>query len=92
MSPPKYRELGLVNTKEMFRQAMAGHYAVPAYNFNDMEQLEGIIIGCVESKSPVILQCSGSARKFMHEAMVPHLVKGAMASDLRFLMSLVARA
>jgi fructose-bisphosphate aldolase class II len=79
MSLPKYRELGLVNTKEMFRQAMAGHYAVPAYNFNDMEQLEGIIIGCVESKSPVILQCSGSARKFMHEAMVPHLVKGAMA-------------
>jgi fructose-bisphosphate aldolase class II len=79
MSPPKYQELGLVNTKDMFRQAMAGHYAVPAYNFNDLEQLEGIIIGCMESKSPVILQCSGSARKFMHEAMVPHLVKGAMA-------------
>jgi fructose-bisphosphate aldolase class II len=63
----------------MFRQAMAGRYAVPAYNFNDLEQLEGIIIGCVESKSPVILQCSGSAQKYMHEAMVPHLVKGAMA-------------
>jgi fructose-bisphosphate aldolase class II len=79
MTPPKYRELGLVNTKDMFRQAMAGRYAVPAYNFNDLEQLEGIIIGCVESKSPVILQCSGSAQKYMHEAMVPHLVKGAMA-------------
>jgi fructose-bisphosphate aldolase class II len=78
MTPPKYRELGLVNTKDMFRQAMAGRYAVPAYNFNDLEQLEGIIIGCVESKSPVILQCSGSAQKYMHAAMVPHLVKGAI--------------
>jgi fructose-bisphosphate aldolase class II len=79
MTLPKYRELGLVNTKDMFRRAMAGRYAVPAYNFNNLEQLEGIISGCVESKSPVILQCSGSARKYMHAAMVPHLVKGAMA-------------
>ena len=79
MTPPKYRELGLVNTKDMFRRAMAGRYAVPAYNFNNLEQLEGIISGCVESRSPVILQCSGSARKYMHPAMVPHLVKGAMS-------------
>ncbi len=79
MTPPKYRELGLVNTKDMFRRAMAGRYAVPAYNFNNLEQLESIISGCVESRSPVILQCSGSARKYMHPAMVPHLVKGAMS-------------
>jgi fructose-bisphosphate aldolase, class II len=73
-----YKELGLVNTREMFCEAMAGHYAVPAYNFNNLEQLEAIIIGCIQSKSPVILQCSGSARQYMHEAMVPHLVKGAV--------------
>ena len=73
-----YKELGLVNTREMFGKAMAGHYAVPAYNFNNLEQLEAIIIGCIQSNSPVILQCSGSARKYMHEAMVPHLVKGAV--------------
>jgi fructose-bisphosphate aldolase class II len=73
-----YKELGLVNTREMFQKAMAGHYAVPAYNFNNLEQLEAIIIGCIQSKSPVILQCSGSARKYMHEAMVPHLAKGAV--------------
>jgi len=79
MAEIHYRELGLVNTREMFRQAMAGHYAVPAYNFNNLEQLEAIAIGCIRSKSPVILQCSGSARKYMHEAMVPHLVKGAVA-------------
>ncbi|HEX9029830.1 MAG TPA: class II fructose-bisphosphate aldolase [Anaerolineales bacterium] len=79
MAQLHYKELGLVNTREMFQKAMAGHYAVPAYNFNNLEQLEGIIIGCIESKSPVILQCSGSARKYMYEAMVPHLVKGAVA-------------
>jgi fructose-bisphosphate aldolase class II len=73
-----YKELGLVNTRAMFQEAMAGHYAVPAYNFNNLEQLEAIVIGCIQSKSPVILQCSGSARKYMHEAMVPHLLKGAL--------------
>jgi fructose-bisphosphate aldolase class II len=74
MTQIHYKELGLVNTQEMFQQAMAGGYAVPAYNFNNLEQLEAIIIGCIQSKSPVILQCSGSARKYMHAAMVPHLV------------------
>jgi fructose-bisphosphate aldolase class II len=74
----RYRDLGLVNTREMFKRALAGRYAVPAYNFNNMEQIEGIIIGCVETRSPVILQCSGSARKYVNAAMVPYLVKGAL--------------
>ena len=59
-----YKDLGLVNTNDMFRKAMDGSYAVPAYNFNNMEQLQAIITGCVESRSPVILQVSGSARKY----------------------------
>ncbi len=50
-----YEELGVVNTRELFREAMQGAYAIPAYNFNNLEQLQAIIIGCVESKSPVIL-------------------------------------
>jgi fructose-bisphosphate aldolase, class II len=78
MTSHRYRDLGLVNTREMFKRALAGHYAVPAYNFNNMEQVEGIIIGCVETKSPVILQCSGSARKYLNAVMVPYLVKGAL--------------
>ncbi len=79
-----YQDLGLVNTSGMFRQAMDEGFAVPAYNFNNMEQLQGIITGCVESKSPVILQVSGSARKYAHAAMLPHLAVGAvaMAEDL----------
>ena len=60
--PIRYEDLGLVNTAEMFKKAMAGKYAIPAYNFNNMEQLQAIIAGCVQSDSPVILQVSGSAR------------------------------
>ena len=57
-----YKELGLVNTRELFRKAVAGGYAIPAYNFNNLEQLQAIIIGCVETKSPVILQVSGATK------------------------------
>ena len=73
-----YRELGLVNTRDMFKNAMEGGYAIPAYNFNNMEQLQGIIIGCAESRSPVILQVSGSARKYANATFVPYMAKGAV--------------
>ena len=73
-----YTELGLTNTRKMFQKAMAGGYAVPAYNFNNMEQLQGIIIGCVESKSPVILQVSGSARKYADPTFLPYMAMGAV--------------
>ena len=73
-----YTGLGLVNTSEMFKKAMAGGYAVPAYNFNNMEQLQGIITGCVESKSPVILQVSGSARKYADPTFLPYMAMGAV--------------
>jgi fructose-bisphosphate aldolase class II len=73
-----YQELGLVNTKDMFKKAMDGGYAVPAYNFNNMEQLQGIVIGCAESRSPVILQVSGSARKYADPAFLPYMAMGAV--------------
>jgi fructose-bisphosphate aldolase class II len=75
----RYKDLGLVNTREMFKKAMEGGYAVPAYNFNNMEQLQAIVIGCVESKSPVILQVSGSARNYANPILLPHMVNGAVA-------------
>jgi len=74
----KYQDFGLVNTREMFKKAMAGGYAIPAYNFNNMEQLQAIVIGCVESRSPVILQCSGSARRYINETMLPYMAMGAV--------------
>ena len=45
-----YEDIGVVNTREMFKNAMEGGYAVPAYNFNNLEQLQAIMIGCAESK------------------------------------------
>ena len=76
--PTSYKDLELVNTKEMFRNAMEGGYAIPAYNFNNMEQLQGIIMGCVESRSPVILQVSGSARKYANQTLLKYMVMGAV--------------
>jgi fructose-bisphosphate aldolase class II len=73
-----YKGLGLVNTKEMFAKAMAGGYAIPAYNFNNMEQLQGIVSGCAESGSPVILQVSGSARKYANPTFLPYMAAGAV--------------
>ena len=79
-----YTELGLVNTCEVFKKAMAGGYAVPAYNFNNMEQLQAIITGCVESESPVILQVSKGARDYANEVLLRHMARGAvdLAKDL----------
>ncbi len=73
-----YKELGLVNTREMFRKAMAGKYAIPAYNFNNMEQLQAIIQGCMNSRSPVILQVSKGARKYANQILLQYMAKGAM--------------
>jgi fructose-bisphosphate aldolase, class II len=72
-----YKELGLVNTKELFAKAVAGGYAIPAYNFNNLEQLQAILQACVETKSPVILQVSAGARKYANATLLRNLAKGA---------------
>ncbi|HSQ74087.1 MAG TPA: class II fructose-bisphosphate aldolase [Bacteroidota bacterium] len=73
-----YKELGLVNSKELFRKAMEGKYAIPAFNFNNLEQLQAIIGACVETKSPVLLQVSSGARKYANQTLLKHLAKGAV--------------
>jgi len=73
-----YKELGLVNTKEMFAKAVKGGYAIPAYNFNNMEQLQAIIQACVETKSPVILQVSSGARKYANQTLLRYMAQGAV--------------
>ena len=78
MANKLYEELGLVNTREMFKKAMAGGYAVPAYNFNNMEQLQAIIGGCAESNSPVIVQVSSGARKYANQTMLRYMAQGAV--------------
>lgn len=73
-----FTELGLVNTREMFKKAMAGKYAVPGYNFNNMEQLQAIITACVECNSPVILQISKGARQYANQTLLRYMVPGAV--------------
>ena len=73
-----YKELGLVNTKELFEKAIKGQYAIPAYNFNNLEQLQAILQACVETKSPVILQVSSGARKYANATLLRNMAKGAV--------------
>ena len=73
-----YKELGLVNTKDMFAKAMKGGYAIPAYNFNNMEQMQAIIQACVETKSPVILQVSKGARAYADKYILRNMARGAV--------------
>ncbi|TAN42418.1 MAG: class II fructose-1,6-bisphosphate aldolase [Nitrospirae bacterium] len=79
MDKVSYKDIGLVNTREMFKKAMAGKYAIPAYNFNNMEQLQAIVMGCVESRSPFILQVSSGARKYANQTLLRFLAMGAVA-------------
>ncbi len=72
-----YKELGLVNTREMFAKAIKGGYAIPAFNFNNMEQLQAIISACVEANSPVILQVSAGARNYANQTLLRYMAQGA---------------
>lgn len=73
-----YKDLGLSNTREMFKKAHENGYAVPAFNFNNMEQMQAIIEACAEMGSPVILQCSLGALKYMGKETAPLLAKAAV--------------
>ncbi len=78
MANVSYKELGLVNTKEMFAKAIKGGYAIPAYNFNNMEQLQAIVQAAVETKSPVILQVSKGARAYANATLLRYMAQGAV--------------
>lgn len=73
-----YKELGLVNSRELFTKAFKGGYAIPAFNFNNMEQMQAIIQACVETKSPVILQISSGARKYANQTLLRYMAQGAV--------------
>ena len=73
-----YKELGLVNTREMFAKAIKGGYAIPAFNFNNMEQLQAIIKAAAEEKSPVILQVSKGARNYANATLLRYMAEGAV--------------
>ena len=73
-----YKELGLVNSRELFKKAMEGRYAIPAFNFNNMEQLQAIVQACAETRSPVILQVSKGARQYANQTLLRYMAQGAV--------------
>lgn len=73
-----YKDLGLVNSRELFAKAIKGGYAIPAYNFNNMEQMQAIIQACVETQSPVILQVSKGAREYANQTLLRYMAQGAV--------------
>ena len=86
-----YKDLGLVNTRELFAKAVKGGYAIPAFNFNNMEQMQAIIQACVECKSPVILQVSAGARKYANQTLLCYMAQGAVeyAKELGYAIPIV---
>ncbi len=73
-----YKQIGLVNTREMFAKAVKGGYAIPAFNFNNMEQMQAIIMASAETKSPVILQVSKGARNYANQTLLRYMAEGAV--------------
>lgn len=73
-----YKDLGLVNTREMFAKAIKGGYAIPAFNFNNLEQLQAIIQAAAETNSPVILQVSKGARAYANQTLLRYMAEGAV--------------
>lgn len=70
--------MALVTTTEMFKKAYEGHYAIGAFNINNMEIIQAITEAAGELKSPVILQVSAGARKYAKQAYLVALAQAAI--------------
>lgn len=67
----------LISTKEMFKKAYAGHYAIGAFNVNNMEIIQGIVEAATEENAPLILQVSSGARKYANPTYLRKMVEAA---------------
>lgn len=65
----------LVTTKEMFKKAYDGGYAIGAFNVNNMEIIQGITEAASELKSPLILQVSKGAREYANHTYLVKLIE-----------------
>lgn len=74
----KFSDLGLVNSRELFAKAIESRYAIPAFNFENMEQIQAIIQACTEIRSPAILQISPGALKYVNPTFLRHMAQGAV--------------
>ena len=84
-----YKDFGLINTKDIFSDALSRHYAVPAFNFYNMETLSAIVSAAREKKSPVILAVSESALQYMGKDLLMGMIWGLKeAKNLQFYLNL----
>lgn len=80
----------LVTTTEMFKKAYEGHYAIGAFNINNMEIVQGVTDAAAELNSPIILQASAGARKYAKPSYLKHLVAAALEDhDLTVALHLI---
>ncbi len=68
----------LISTKEMFKKAYEGNYAIGAFNVNNMEIIQGIVEAAMEEKAPLILQVSSGARKYANPVYLRKMVEAAV--------------
>lgn len=79
----------LVTSKEMFKKAYEGKYAIGGFNVNNMEIIQGIVEAAQEEKSPIILQVSAGARKYAKPVYLIKLVEAAVQdTDLPIVLHL----
>ncbi len=76
----KYTDLGLINTNELFADALVNHYAVPAFNIYNMETIDAVINAARIAHSPIIIAVSESALKYMGADMLIGMIRGAKIS------------
>ena len=71
--------MAIVTTKEMFKKAYEGGYAIGAFNVNNMEIIQGITEGAKMENAPVILQVSAGARKYAKHVYLMKMIEAAVA-------------
>ena len=76
--PVSYKDIGLRQHQRHVPARLRRAVRDPAYNFNNMEQLQAIITACVETRSPVILQISSGARKYANQTLLRYMAEGAV--------------
>ena len=67
----------LVSMRQLLDEAAKGGYGVGAFNVNDMEQIQAIMMAAKETKSPVIVQASRGARQFAEDLYLFKLIQAA---------------
>ena len=70
--------MALVSMRELLDHAAANGYGIPAFNVNNLEQVQAVMMAADEVGAPVILQASAGARKYAGEPFIKHLIQAAI--------------